>query len=324
MTNCNLCPRNCFADRTVPAPAGFCRMGADMRMVRAAPHFWEEPCISGTRGSGTIFFAGCTERCVYCQNRSISHVAHAANAPGKTVSPEEMSDIMLSLQGEGVHNINLVTPTHFANRIADAIRIAKNRGLSVPVVYNTGGYEKPKTLRMLDGLVDIYLTDFQHASHEKSSRYSAVPDYPEIAKTALREMARQTKRVVFEDGMTPGEYDTLCSLQSEADDYTGPLMVRGMIVRHLVLPGETEDSLRVLDILRAFADEAGEESFYLSIMNQYTPMLSAEDAKRYPALTRPLCAEAYETVIRAAEALHFPHVFFQYGDTASESFIPPF
>ena len=346
---CTLCPRECHADRTTPAPTGFCGMGWDMRIARAAPHFWEEPCISGTRGSGTVFFVGCTEQCVYCQNRLISRAGKwSSGMPGRTVTQEELSDVFLSLQDQGVHNINLVTPTHFAAQIAEALALAKTNGLQIPVVCNTSGYEKTETLRMLEGLVDIYLTDFQHASEELSVRYTKTPDYPRVAERAIREMIRQTGPVRFlGEGditgmpvrtclagnssdknarrfLTPSDYNNICATHAEEDDYAGSLMTRGVIVRHLVLPGHAEDACDVLRILKRLTDEYGSDAFYISLMNQYTPVLTPQDAARFPELDQHLAHEEYDSVIQEALAYGFENVFFQYGDTASESFIPAF
>ena len=361
-THCMLCPHACGADRTVAVPTGYCGMGWDVRIARAASHFWEEPCISGIRGSGTVFFVGCVEQCVYCQNQTISHIVdrksdtsafgfqHQGNGvgeikkesdsgnivynknhifeigrlPGHIVSTEELADVFLSLQDQGTHNINLVTPTQFSAQIAQALVTAKTNGLQIPVVYNTGGYEKIETLRMLDGLVDIYLTDFQHALPEMAKRYSGVEDYPQIAEAALREMIRQTGTVLFEQDMDADAYNAWCTEHETEEDYSGPLMKRGTIVRHLLLPGAIENARGVLHILRRVADDVGDTAFFLSLLNQYTPILADTDKTRFPELTHRVSEEEYMALVDEAEKRGFQNVFYQYGETASESFIPEF
>lgn len=317
---CMLCPRMCGADRTKPVPAGYCGMGKTMRVARIAPHFWEEPCISGTRGSGTVFFVGCHEGCVYCQNREISRVR--GTETGRDISPRALADACLRLQEEGVHNINLVTPTHFVPEIVKTLETAKHDGLRIPVVYNTGGYERVETLRMLDGLIEIYLTDFQHASEEKALRYANAPGYAEAAMRALKEMLRQTGEARFEKGLDAAAYNALCEASETEEDYTLPVMERGVIVRHLVLPGSEEDTRAVLRLIRENTDDTERRGFYLSIMNQYTPMLSARESARFPELARRVSDEDYEAIIEDTLQLGFENVFFQYGDTASESFVP--
>ena len=301
-------------------PAGYCGMGNTMRVARIAPHFWEEPCISGTRGSGTIFFTGCHEGCVYCQNREISRVR--GTETGHDISPRALADACLRLQEEGIHNINLVTPTHFVPEIVKTLETAKRDGLRIPVVYNTGGYERVETLRMLDGLIDIYLTDFQHASEEKALRYANAQGYAETAMRALKEMLRQTGAARFEKGLDAAAYNALCEASETEEDYTLPVMERGVIVRHLVLPGSEEDTRAVLRLIRENTNDTERRGFYLSIMNQYTPMLSAPEAARFPELTVRVSDDDYEAIIEDTIELGFENVFFQYGDTASESFVP--
>ena len=295
-------------------------MGVTMRVARIAPHFWEEPCISGTRGSGTVFFAGCHEGCVYCQNREISRVRSMET--GRDISPRALADACLRLQEEGVHNINLVTPTHFVPEIVKTLELAKHDGLRIPVVYNTGGYERVETLRLLDGLVDIYLTDFQHASEEKALRYANAPGYADTAMRALKEMLRQTGEACFEKGLDAFAYNALCETAETEEDYTLPVMERGVIVRHLVLPGSEEDTRDVLRLIFENTDETVRRGFYLSIMNQYTPVLSVRDSARFPELTGRVPQDTYEALIEFAADLGYENVFFQYGETASESFVP--
>lgn len=291
MEDCNLCPRACHVDRW-QGKRGYCGQTARIRAARAALHMWEEPCISGTAGSGTVFFSGCQVRCVFCQNREI-----AMGEAGKEISIERLAEIFLELQGKGANNINLVTPTHFVPQIAEALRQAKKNGLSLPVVYNTSSYEKVETLQMMEGLVDIYLPDLKYQSSELSSRYSHAADYFEQATRAIAEMVRQVGEPVFE-----GEEMLLC---------------RGVIVRHLVLPGQVEDSKAVIRYLY----ETYGDRIYISIMNQYTPLAGVED---YPEINRKLTEEEYDEVVDYAIELGVENGFIQEGETAEESFIPAF
>ena len=292
MSDCVLCPRNCHADRSA-GEMGFCRSGGRIRGARAALHYWEEPCICGEEGSGTVFFSGCSLGCVYCQNRPI-----ADGTVGKEITVGRLAEIFLELQEQNARNINLVTAAHFVPQTVEALKLAKKNGLRIPVVYNTGGYEKTETLRMLEGLVDIYLPDFKYLDPELAERYSSAPDYPEIAKAALAEMVRQVGEPVFQDG------------EEER-------MIRGVIVRHLVLPGRTEESKKVIRWLH----ETYGDRIYISILNQYTPMPGLE---RYPELGRKVTEEEYDAVVEDAIAAGVERGFIQEGDTASESFIPTF
>ncbi len=292
MKDCTLCPRNCHADRSTGLP-GFCRSGGRVRAARAALHYWEEPCICGEEGSGAVFFSGCSLGCVYCQNRPV-----ADGTVGKEITVERLAEIFLELQAQNARNINLVTASHFIPQTAEALVRARQNGLSVPVVYNTGGYEKAETLKLLEGLVDIYLPDFKYLDPELAAKYSFAPDYPETAKAALAEMVRQVGEPVFED---------------EGEER----MIRGVIVRHLVLPGLTEASKKVIRYLH----ETYGNRIYISILNQYTPMPGME---KYPELNRKLTAEEYDAVVDDAVAVGVENGFIQEGDTASESFIPVF
>ncbi len=288
--NCRLCPRECGVDR-LSGEKGFCGKTAQLSLARAALHMWEEPCISGEEGSGTVFFSGCLLGCVYCQNREI-----AIGDSGKTVDDLRLEEIFFELQAQGANNINLVTPTHYLPHIVSALRSAKNNGLKIPVVYNTGGYEKPESLRLLDGLVDIYLPDFKYFSSELSKSLSFASDYPQFAMSSLAEMVRQVGKPVFDErGM----------------------MKKGVIVRHLVLPGQVEDSKKVLKYLY---DTYGDDIF-ISIMSQYTPLNSMKD---HPYLSRKLTAEEYDDVVDYAVELGIENGFLQDGEAAEESFIPPF
>lgn len=303
MQDCTLCPRNCHVDR-LHGQVGYCGQTASLTAARAALHFWEEPCLSGIQGSGTVFFSGCNLRCVFCQNHNI--------AIGKTGSPitlERLSDIFLELQDKGAHNINLVTPTHFIPQIAYSLENAKNHGLSIPVVYNTGSYEKVESLHILDGLVDIYLPDLKYYSPELSLRYSHAADYFEIATAAIAEMYRQVGKPI----MSPAD------LNIHEKPQTNPptLMQKGCIVRHLILPGQTKDSKKVLRYLY----ETYKNNIYVSIMNQYTPLPHVAEI---PDLNRTITAQEYNRVITFAQRLGIENGFIQEGSTASESFIPDF
>lgn len=297
MSGCDLCPRSCGADREA-GRRGYCGERGTIRAARAALHMWEEPCISGMRGSGAIFFSGCPLRCVYCQNSDI-----ADGSVGKEISADRLAEIMLELQAQGANNINLVTPTHFALHIAKAIDVARVRGLAVPIVYNTSAYESLETLRRLDGLVDVYLPDMKYFSEECSARYSNAPDYPAAAKSAIAEMVRQTGNAVFADGNGAVEEG---------------IMLRGVIVRHLLLPDGLEDSKAVVRYLY----ETYGDSVYISIMNQYTPM--PQIGAEFPELARRVTEKEYESLVDYAVSLGIENGFIQEGETALESFIPDF
>ncbi len=290
MKKCVLCPRMCGADRT-SGQTGYCKMPAQVMAARAALHMWEEPCISGEAGSGTVFFSGCNMGCVFCQNRTI-----AVGETAKPITIERLAEIFLELQKKGANNINLVTPTHYVPQIKKALLSAKKQGLMLPVLYNTSGYERVETLKGLEGLIDIYLPDMKYISPELSAKYSHAGDYFRCAKEAIKEMVRQIPAAEFnERGM----------------------MKRGIIVRHLVLPGCLEDSKRVIRYLyRNFG-----KHIYISIMNQYTPMREFPDM---PELNRSLSAEEYEEIIDYALSLGVDQGFIQEGETAEESFIPAF
>lgn len=292
-SGCRLCPRACGAHREL-GKTGFCRVPAKLYAARAALHFWEEPCISGNRGSGTVFFSGCTLRCVYCQNRSI-----ARGDAGQEISQERLTEIFLELQAQGAHNINLVTPTHYSPWIAAALKEAKRQGLNIPVVYNCGGYEGMESLRWMEGLVDIYLTDFKYMDSDLAARYSNAPDYPREAKRALAQMFRQVGTPVFdEDGM----------------------MKKGIIVRHLLLPGALKNAKAVVKyVYETYGDDV-----YLSLMNQYTPLTGEEGETLPESLNRKVTKREYERLVDAALELGVTNAFIQEGDTAKESFIPPF
>lgn len=290
---CTLCPRNCAADRA-HGTVGVCGQTEEIKIARAALHAWEEPCISGTKGSGTVFFSGCALHCVFCQNREIAH----GNA-GRTVSGERLVRIFLELQEQGAHNINLVTAGHFVPQLIPVIEEAKRQGLFLPIVYNSSGYERVETLRMLAGLVDIYLPDLKYLSPQLGGRYSHAPDYSAVAKEALAEMVRQTGPAVFENGNEDG------------------LLLRGTIVRHLLLPGHTDDAKAVIRYLYGnYGDD-----IYISILNQFTPLAGLSD---YPEINRRVTQAEYDEVVDYAIALGVECGFIQEGETAEESFIPEF
>ena len=315
-SSCTLCPRECCVDRSVQV--GRCHVGAEVVVARASLHMWEEPCISGENGSGTVFFTGCNLGCVYCQNRSIS-----GGDNGVVLSSSELADVFLKLQDMGAHNINLVTPTHFVPQIVTALENAKGRGLCVPIVYNTSGYERVPTLKYLDGLIDIYLPDCKYFSPNISAKYSAAPDYFEHTALALAEMYRQVGPPKFksismiQNSDTPDAQfggDTITKIDTD-DELL--LMSRGMIVRHMILPGCMEDSKAVLRYLYStFGD-----NIYISIMNQYTPL---ENVAGYPEINCRVTEDEYNTVVDYAVSLGIENAFVQEGEAASESFIPDF
>lgn len=288
---CRMCPRLCGADRD-GGNAGVCGIaGRDtVRVARAALHFWEEPCISGQRGSGAVFFSGCPLHCVYCQNAEISR-----GEAGIELTEDKLVKAYLKLQREGAHNINLVTGTHYSDAIARSVRTARAKGLGLPVVFNCGGYERVETLRSLDGIIDIYMPDFKYFYADTAGRYSAAPDYPEVAMAALDEMVRQRGEPVLDsDG----------------------IMLSGVIVRHLALPGCAEESKRIIEYIY----DRYRDSVYISIMSQYTPPpgLSLDE------LGRTVTAEEYDSVVDHAVDIGVTRAFIQDGEAASESFIPPF
>ena len=291
MSKCFLCPRMCGADRQA-GERGVCGEGNEIRIARAALHMFEEPPISGERGSGTVFFSGCSLRCVFCQNKAISRGGDG----GRQVSPRELADVFFELRDMGAHNINLVTPTHFAEGVIEALELARPT-LGIPVVYNTSGYERVETLRRFEGLVDIYLPDFKYASGELARKYSAAPDYPETAKAAICEMYRQVGKYSYgEDGM----------------------LRRGVVVRHLVLPSARRDSIAVLDRLSSIAPKS---DILLSLMSQYTPEFAADSP--YSELRRKVTSFEYDSVLEYALSLGFEG-FMQGRASATAKYTPDF
>ena len=289
MTPCLDCPRRCGVDRSVAR--GRCRAPEGFLVARAALHMWEEPPISGTRGSGTIFFGGCNLGCVYCQNRAIRDGEY-----GVILTPDQLIASAVSLVEEGAHNINLVTPSHYIRALVPVLEELRHR-LSVPIVWNSSGYESAESLRMLDGLVDIYLPDFKYASPQLAARYSNAPDYPEVAEAALLEMLRQRGAPRFDnDGM----------------------MQSGVIVRHLVLPSHRKESIATMERLAEILPPA---DIRLSLMSQYTP--DFVDADRFPALARRVTSFEYQSVLERAIALGFDG-YFQGRTSATADFTPDF
>jgi putative pyruvate formate lyase activating enzyme len=288
---CTLCPRSCAANRRA-GDRGSCGADHTLRVARAALHHWEEPPVSGERGSGTVFFSNCSLRCVYCQNEAIS-----TGRVGASITIERLAKIFVELAEQGAHNINLVTPTHYAPQILRAIEMAREQGMALPIIYNTGGYEALLTVERLAGSVDAYLTDFKYASRSRANRYSRAPDYPEVALAALRAMVAQVGDYALDDeGM-------LCS---------------GVIVRHLMLPGQLEDSRAVLDLVY---EAVGNRVCY-SLMNQYTPM--PHESARFAELRAKVSEEEYDALIEYALDIGITTSFMQEGDTATDRFIPAF
>lgn len=287
---CNLCPRKCNVDRK--NQLGLCGASTTIKIARAALHFWEEPCISGEKGSGTIFFSHCSLQCVFCQNYRLSH----DHPLGEEITISQFADICLDLQEQGANNINLVTPTHYVPWIVEGIKLAKERGLHLPIVYNTSAYESVETIRMLDGIVDIYLPDLKYFDDQYGILYSHAPNYFFYATEAIKEMVKQVGEPIFnEQG----------------------ILQRGVIVRHLCLPGLKEDSKKVLRYLYT----TYHNQIYISIMNQYTPIRHFE---RFPNLNQTLSEEDYDEIIDYALDIGITQAYQQEGETQLESFIPEF
>lgn len=290
LSDCTLCPRKCHALR-VHGQHGLCGMDGTLRAARAALHMWEEPCISGSKGSGTVFFSGCGLRCRYCQNREI-----AIGESGRGLSVERLAEIFIELEQKGAANINLVTGAHYVPQIIAALESARKHGLALPVVYNSSGYEEVSTLRLLEGWVDVYLPDFKYMEEELAKKFSSAPDYPRTAMAAIEEMVRQTGECLFDES---------------------GYIIKGTIVRHLILPGHTKNSIKVLEHLHhTYGDQ-----IYVSIMSQFTPI---HEDEKYPELNRTLTKREYDKVLQAAVEIGISNGFFQDGETARESFIPTF
>lgn len=288
--NCLLCPRKCGINRST-GQTGVCGVSSEIKVARAALHYWEEPCISGKRGSGAVFFSGCSLHCVFCQNREISD-----GKAGKVISKERLSDIFMELADKGANNINLVTPGQYIPDIVWAVNDAKSRGMKLPIIYNTSGYENVTELKLLEGIVDVYLPDFKYMDSTLSAMYSRAKDYPSVAKQALSEMVRQLPDVVI-------------------DDATG-LIQKGVIVRQLLLPGHVNDAKAVLKYLY----DTYHDHVYISMMSQFTPIA----LKDYPEINRTVTRREYERLVDYALEIGITNAFIQEGDVAKDSFIPAF
>ena len=288
--DCLLCPRKCGINRST-GQTGVCGVSSEIKVARAALHYWEEPCISGKKGSGAVFFSGCSLHCVFCQNREISD-----GKEGKVISKERLSDIFMELAGKGANNINLVTPGQYIPDIVWAVNDAKSRGMKLPIIYNTSGYENVTELKLLEGIVDVYLPDFKYMDSTLSARYSRAKDYPSVAKQALSEMVRQQPDVVI-------------------DDATG-LIQKGVIVRQLLLPGHVNDAKAVLKYLY----DTYHDHVYISMMSQFTPIA----LKDYPEINRTVTRREYERLVDYALEIGITNAFIQEGDVAKDSFIQAF
>lgn len=282
---CNLCPRKCNVNRDLKS--GFCGVSNTLKVARAQLHFWEEPIISGTNGSGTIFFSGCNLKCVYCQNYNISKENF-----GKDITTQRLAEIFKELENAGAHNINLVTPSHYVKQIVEALNIYKPK---IPVVYNTSGYDSVEELKMLEGYVDVYLTDLKYYSSELSQKYSSAKNYFEVCSLAIKEMIRQQPKNVIENG----------------------LIKKGVIIRHMVLPNCINDSFKVLEWIK---NNLGEDVI-VSVMGQYTPYFNAS---KFPEINRKLKPVEYKLVINYFNKLGLKNGFMQSLDSADENYIPPF
>ncbi len=287
---CVICPRRCGIDRS--QSVGVCGVGETPRVARAMLHRWEEPCISGTRGSGTVFFSGCPLKCCFCQNYDIS-----AGAAGKDVPVKRLAEVFLELQGQGAHNINLVSPTHFVQQIAEALRLAKSDGLTLPVAWNSGGYDSPEGLALVDGLVDIYMPDIKYINPDRSRKYSGAADYFAAASKAIPEMARQVSQARFDEA---------------------GIMQKGLLIRHLVMPGGLADSIAILDWVAA---TLGTQSVVISLMSQYMP---CHRCAEYPEINRKITSLEYGKVLDHYQKLGFKLGYCQQKSSASAQFVPEF
>lgn len=290
LDNCNLCVRNCNVNRNLNK-IGFCKSSNDIIIARAALHHWEEPCISGDSGSGTVFFSNCNLRCVFCQNHEISQEGY-----GKSVSIERLSKIFLELQEKGANNINLVTPTHYVPQIIEALKIAKNSGLSIPILYNTNSIDSIDTIKLLKGYIDIYLPDYKYFSDKYSMKYSKISNYSKNTINIIKEMVSQVGEPIFDsDG----------------------IMKKGVIIRHLLLPGLLFDSKKVIDsIYNEFGDKV-----FISLMNQYTPTYNCS---KFPEINKQLNPRSYDSLINYALSIGVKNGFIQESGTNDKKYVPPF
>ena len=289
-SDCRLCPRNCGVKRT-DGETGFCGQGEEISLARASLHMWEEPCISGTQGSGTIFFSGCNMGCVFCQNREISF-----RGKGKEIPPERLCEIFWELKTKGAHNINLVTPTHFVPKVIKSIEMAKKDGFDLPFVYNSGGYESVETLKSLEGVIDIYMPDFKYWESETAKKYASCPDYANFAKDAIKEMVRQCPKCRFDEK---------------------GLMKKGVIVRHMLIPSHVYEAKKIIKYLF----DTYKNSIVYSIMSQYTPM---GEFKEFPNLNRKVKRKEYDSLTDFCIELGIENAYIQSGESAKGSFIPEF
>ncbi|NMM62134.1 radical SAM protein [Clostridium sp. P21] len=290
LKSCKLCPRNCNINR-LKGELGYCKSGENVKIARVSLHNWEEPCISGQNGSGTIFFSNCNLRCIFCQNHEIS-----SESIGKEVSIKRLSEIFLEQQERGAHNINLVTPTHYVPQIIEALKIAKKAGLNIPILFNTSGYENVETIKSLNGYIDVYLPDIKYFNNKYSEKYSNAPNYFTYASKAVEEMFSQVGEVKFNNQ---------------------GLIEKGVIIRHLMLPGLLFDSKKIIDyIYSTFGDLV-----FLSLMNQYVPM---HKVAKFPELNKPLSPEHYNSMIEYCLSLGIKNAFIQEQGTSSKDFVPKF
>ena len=290
LKSCNLCPRSCNIDRT--KTFGICQVSDKVKVARAALHFWEEPCISGNNGSGAVFFSGCSLHCVFCQNEEISH-----GKVGQEITIEELAGLYIDLQNQGANNINLVTGTHYIPQIVESVTIARKKGLDIPIIYNTSGYETVESLRLLEGIVNTYLPDFKYMDNSLALKYSHAKDYPDVAKEAIAEMVRQCGKPQFDNN---------------------GFIKSGVIVRQLLLPGHVKDAKAIIKYLY----ETYSDNIYISMMSQYTPM--PQIAANYPELNRRVTKREYDSLINYAIDLGVENAFIQDRAVAKESFIPEF
>ena len=290
LEKCDLCPRKCFVNR-LDGELGFCTASNDVKIAKVALHHWEEPCISGTHGSGTVFFSNCNLKCVFCQNYKISHGGY-----GKTVSISRLSEIFLEQQSRGALNINLVTPSHYVPQIIEALKLAKSYGLNIPILYNSNGYESIDTIKVLKGFIDVYLPDLKYYKDEYALKYSKAPNYFASARAVITEMVSQVGEVKFDDD---------------------GIIQKGVIIRHLMLPGLLFDSKKIIDfIYTTFKD-----SVYISLMNQYTPM---NEAFKYPEINKVINPLHYDALINYCLNLGITKCFIQENGTSSRAYIPDF
>lgn len=290
LESCKLCPKNCSVNR-LNGKIGFCKCRDLIDVARVSLHMWEEPCITGTNGSGTVFFSGCNLNCVFCQNHEISQ-----EGIGKSITIRRLSEIFLEEQERGAHNINLVSPTHFVPQIIESIKIARKNGLKLPIAYNSNGYENVSTIKELSGYIDIYMPDLKYMNDKYAIKYSHAKDYFKFASKAIDEMVKQNPKPVFDNN---------------------GLMTKGVIIRHLMLPGLLFDSKKIIDyIYNKYGDNV-----YISIMNQYTPMFKSKD---YPEINKPLNPKHYDSLINHCINLGIKNAFIQEEGTVKESFVPHF